>query len=364
MNYIGIDLHSNRFTCCFLSKTNKQDIVTYELNENGIKLFMIKTTKNDYVVIEASSGTFSFYDSIKEKVKEVLIVNPFEFKIISKTNKKTDKVDSKKLAKMLKYHVESDSSFLPLVYVPSKDIRELRSLFTTYDIFKKQRTAIKNRIRSILRENLKVQKDQYIYGPRKRNKVLSLSIGTIYQWQLNQLYIQLDSIAENLKKTKEMILNFGRRFKDEIILLSSIHGISVFISLALKSDYADITRFKNAKHFTSYLRAAPKIKSSNETIHNGSTNKKGRKLSISLLIQSLQHFKNVSPKLNDFYNKKRIGKSAGKVRMAVVRKMFVAIYYMLRDKKYFYYYNEVSHMKKINEYKIQLSGFDELKKSA
>lgn len=364
MNYIGIDLHSNRFTCCFLSQDKQDYLATYSLNETGLKHFLSKLSKDDYVLLEASSGSFSFYDLVKDKVKEVLVANPLQLSIICKTSKKTDKVDAKKLATMLKYHIKCDNDFLPLVYVPEKNIRELRALYSTYELYKKQRTSIKNRIRSILRENLKTQKAQYIYGPRKRNKILSLPLSPIYKFQLEELYLHLDNIDNQIIEIKKMISSLGRKYEKEIKILTSIHGVSVFIALALKSDYADIKRFKNAKHFTSYLRAAPKVKSSNETVHNGSTNKRGRKLSISLLIQSLQHFKNVSPKLNDFYDRKRIGKSAGKVRMAVVRKMFVAIYYMLRDNKYFYYYNEDSHKKKLEEYEKELSKFDNLKKVA
>lgn len=364
MNYIGIDLHSNRFTCCFLSDDNKHSLSTYSLDEICLKIFLSKLTKEDFIILEASSGSFSFYDLVKDKVKKALIANPLQLHMISKTSKKTDKVDSRKLATMLKYHIESDNNFLPLVYVPKKDIRELRALFSTYELYKKQKTSIKNRIRSILRDNLKTQKAQYIYGPRKRNKILSLPLSPIYKWQLEQLYVNLDNIDKQIKEIKDMILISGSEYKEEIEILTSVHGVSVFVALALKSDYADINRFKNAKHFTSYLRAAPKIKSSNKTIHNGSTNKRGRKLSISLLIQSLQHFKTISPKINDFYNRKRIGKSAGKVRMAVVRKMFVSIYYMLRDNKYYYYYNEDCHMKKLKEYEKLLSEFDNVKKVA
>ena len=50
--------------------------------------------------------------------------------------------------------------------------------------------------------------------------------------------------------------------------------------------------------------------------------------------------------------------------MAVVRKMFVAIYYMLRDDKFYYYYNQENHLKKLTEYKKILSDFEQLQKTA
>ena len=163
MYYLRIYLNSNIFICCFLSQDKQDHLATYSLDETGLKHFLSKLSKDDYVILEASSGSFSFYDLVKDKVKQVLVANPLQLHIICKTGKKTDKVDAKKLATMLKFHIECGNDFLPLVYVPEKDIRELRALFSTYELYKKQRTSIKNRIRSILRENLKTQKAQYIY---------------------------------------------------------------------------------------------------------------------------------------------------------------------------------------------------------
>ena len=50
-------------------------------------------------------------------------------------NNKTDKIDAKKLVKRLAYYViaHGDDNDLPLVYVPPKEVRELRGLSPPID---------------------------------------------------------------------------------------------------------------------------------------------------------------------------------------------------------------------------------------
>jgi len=73
-------------------------------------------------------------------------------------------------------------------------------------------------------------------------------------------------------------------------------GISVFTAIALVTDIATIERFPNSKHFASYLRSAPVIDNSNDTTRITKKNKFGRKLSVTLLSQSLNHFRDSKKK--------------------------------------------------------------------
>jgi hypothetical protein len=74
---------------------------------------------------------------------------------------------------------------------------------------------------------------------------------------------------------------------------------------------------------------------------------------MNLLIESVIHFKSCD-KFKNFYDKKKNGKSAGKVRIAMVRKVLVAIYHMLRKEEYFYYIDNNSHYIKLDSYEKYL----------
>jgi hypothetical protein len=130
-----------------------------------------------------------------------------------------------------------------------------------------------------------------------------------------------------------------------------MRGISVFTAIALMADIATVERFPNSKHFTSYLRSAPGIESSNAITRITGTNKSGRKLSLTLITQSLNHFRDSNPKLSRWYDKKaEYINRKGKIRMALCRRVFTELYQMLKKQEYHYFRYEKNHLMKMNEY--------------
>jgi transposase len=358
MTYIGIDLHTDRFNCNFISARNEISRETFMLDSSAIKRFYSYLSIDDYVSIEASTNTFAFYDLLKDRVKDVLVINPYKFKIIGESGMKSDKIDAEKSARMLKYHIEADNKFLPLVYVPNETIRKLRSLFTTYQQYQRMIVGEKNRIHSILKQNLKPYNQKDIFGDKKRNEILNLELSEEYKIQIKLLYETIDLLEEKALKIKEQILYTGRSYIKEIDILTSISGISPFIALALIADYADITRFKNAKRFCSYLRSAQKLDQSNQQVKVGHTNKAGRKLALSLLLQSIHHIVRINPVLKEFrLRHEKGGKKVNIIRMAAARKTLASIYFMLKKNEYYRYRNAEYHKKKMEEYNRFISKY-------
>ena len=69
MKYVGIDLHTNRFTCCYLfDESNKKQTVTYNLDSEGLRCFYSSLDKDTYVLIEATINTFSFAALFKDLI--------------------------------------------------------------------------------------------------------------------------------------------------------------------------------------------------------------------------------------------------------------------------------------------------------
>ena len=133
-------------------------------------------------------------------------------------------------------------------------------------------------------------------------------------------------------------------------LTTSIKALSVFAAIAIIADIATIKRFQNSKHFASYLRSAPGVDSSNERTRNLATNKCGRRYSITLISQALNHFRDSNPKINRWYNRVTEYKPKGKARMAICRKVFTEIFQMLKKGEYHYYRDPENHKKKLNIY--------------
>jgi transposase len=351
MKYVGIDLHTNRFTCCYLIDNSKEkQTETFELDSQGLKDFYSTIGKDTYVLVEATINTFAFIALFKDLVNEVIVANTYQLKSVGVPGKKTDKLDAAKLAEKLKAQVVSGVQQIVPVTVPPKKIRDLRALFASYRTLRKEIGRTKNRIHSLLKENLYPFTKEYIFGKKARKEIRTISDDYLLSFQINLLMDTLEHLEEAFERLVVEIKKAGSLFMPQIEILTSMSGISVITAIAVIADVIDVSRFRNSKHFASYLRSVPRVESSNDKTIIKSTTKAGRKLSITLLSQSLNHFRDGNKKLSQWVEKTSVYKKKGIVRMALCRRVITEIYQMLKKEEYHYFYNPVLHGKKMAEY--------------
>jgi uncharacterized protein YneF (UPF0154 family) len=156
---------------------------------------------------------------------------------------------------------------------------------------------------------------------------------------------------EDVEELKGQVLLAAEPFMVPIDILTSMKGVSVFIAIAIIADIIEVSRFKDTKHFTSYLRSAPRVANSNTSVKNLGTNKMGRKLSATLLTQSLNHVMNASGKLRGWYERLCEYKKPGLVRTGLRRRVFAEIYQMLKKGEYHYGRDPVNHEMKMGRYR-------------
>ena len=171
------------------------------------------------------------------------------------------------------------------------------------------------------------------------------------RFQLNQLLDRLERDEADVEALKEQVLLHATPFMAQIEILTSLKGVSVFIAIAIIADIIDISRFRNAKAFTSYLRSAPHVANSNTSTSIRGTNKKGRKLSATLLTQSLNHVMAASPKLRRWYDRLVEYKKPGLVRTGLRRRVFAEIFQMLKKGEYHYGREPLKHEAKMTQYR-------------
>ena len=356
MQFIGIDLHTNKFTCCYRDENSaangkgEKTTATFALTEYGLVDFYRTLTPETYVLVEATITTFSFVRLIQPFVKEVIVANTYELKQISMARKNTDKIDADKLCKILKMQILSGEMTISPVIIPPEDIQELRGLFSTYRLYKKQTTQIKNRIHSLLKEKLYGFTQEEIFDKKSRKKIREMENGSVLSFQINELFDVLEHLEVRVETLKDKIKEHAEPHLKEIKILTSMKGVSVFIAIAIIADIIKVDRFKNSKTFTSYLRSAPKVSNSNTTESVRGTNKKGRKISAALLSQSLNHMLAASEKLNRWYTRLTRYKKAGMVRSGLRRRVFAEIYQMLKKGEYHYARDPWKHEEKLREY--------------
>lgn len=319
----GIDHHKVYSTISVLNRDGIE--VEFHPMVKDLKEYVQKLGPNDAVVLEASTGSFWWADQIEARGAVCFVLNPYRFKIIKDSWNKTDKRDARNMAKALWVYMVTGEFGLPTVYKPSIAVRELRRLFTYYNLITRQIRMVKNGMQAILVENgieLKAGEKNKLLNPRHglviiQDFELSPASMTIVTEEMNLLW----TLIEKKNKIVQEIIFTGEVFQKQVLLLITIRGITPLVALAFLSDVGDITRFKSARKMNAYLGLVPQCSDSGGKVHHGHITRESRKLTRTILTQALIQVTDASTQFRSFYDelKKRCG--AGRARIALIRKL-------------------------------------------
>ncbi len=234
--------------------------------------------------------------------------------------------------------------------MPDADIVKIRKMVTAYELIVKQGTQIKNQAKAIFRSKLMpVAVDIMDKGLEealkdKRIDDADRSILTM----LKRIY---DTLMEQKEELKKQILLLGSfRFRDEVKLLMSISGISLMSATVFMADICTVERFSSEKKMTSYLASVGTVDSSGSITRNGGLSRRGRRTSYRYILQGLEHIVNGNRDFQKFKERHALTRS-NKVRAAIVRKTFVSMYFMLKNKEPYRFLNESIYTRKIRDLK-------------
>jgi len=325
--YVGLDVHKDFCQAAFLDVDGK--VVKEKRFENtvsGLKE-LAQATKGQEVVMESSTSSMNVYDALSGTCK-VKVAHPSRVKAIASARIKTDKIDARILAHLLR------ADLIPESYVPSKQHRQARLLVRQRASLVELRTQIKNKIHALMiREGIKIPfKDSF--GKKTILFLKSADIGEAQKASLNSLLAVLETLDTQIKETNKRVVDCAS--SDNYAKLLVTHtGVGWLTSLAVSSEVCDINRFESHKKLCSYFGLVPSVYQSGSTDRKGRITKQGNTLLRSLLIQCAWSASKYSPRFRRKYNKlrKKIGNQ--KAIVAIARMIAVDMYFMLvRNEEY------------------------------
>ncbi len=342
----GIDRHRRSSTVSVLNREGVEEKLISSIRDlDGY----IKTLgSEDAVVMETGAGSFFWADKIESRGAQCFIIDPYRFRIIKDSWNKTDKRDSRNMSKALWVYMVTGEFGLPTVYKPSVLIRELRKLYAQYQVLNKQIRVFKNNIQSVLSDNGVVlpilQKNHLLSEKRGKDVLEELDIS-----EASRISIEIN----------QEILRIGEPLKEDVELLISIRGITPLTALAFLADVGDIRRFKTLRKMNAYLGLVPKLKESGSRSRSGHINRASRKLTRTILTQSLIHIIDASFDFRYYYDELKSRRGAGRARIALIRKLCGIMRRMLLNNEEFRHIKLALYEKKRKEYKKQLMQIKE-----
>ncbi len=139
--YLGIDVHKRYAQVVVMDKAS--EIVKEVRVEHANLDDLAQRYAGAQVALEATSNYYHIHDTLSEHL-DVTIAHPQELTQIADTDKKTDRVDVKELARMVQLNS------VPKSYVPTDEIREARALVRGRQTVFEDQSKYANKIHGLL----------------------------------------------------------------------------------------------------------------------------------------------------------------------------------------------------------------------
>ncbi|PSP27274.1 IS110 family transposase [Halobacteriales archaeon QH_2_65_14] len=318
--YLGIDVHKRYAQVAVMDEAGA--IVEEVRVENANLDDLAQRYAGAQAAIEATSNYYHIHDTLSEHL-DVTVAHPKKLGQIADTDKKTDRVDAKELARMVRLNSVPES------YVPTDEIRKARALVRGRQTLVENRTKYANKIHSLLSDH-GVTEDLKPLTVEGREFLRELSLSTPWDSLLESYLEMVETLTEEIQTLEETIEERAGSL-NETQLLMTIPGVSYYTALTIYAELGEIERFDGDKEVVSYVGLNPVIRESGDSRIEGSISKRGSGRVRWLLVQAAHtavHTCN-DEYLSRFYERLANRKNSQKAIVATARKMLVSIYHML-----------------------------------
>jgi len=218
--------------------------------------FLARLPAHSTIAVEASGSYSWLVDEMERSGHRPRLCNPLEAKLRMGLTKKTDTMDARGLAILLR------NGTLPEVWIPPSELRDQRELLRLRIFLVRLRTRVKNRIHGTLsRHNVQVPGAD-LFGvaarlelgtrlpelPEHSREAIEQELAT-----LDFLKIQIESAEQRLEAIMKVSV--------EADLLKTLPCVGKILSMVLMLEIGRV-RFPTAAHLASYAGLVPRVHSS------------------------------------------------------------------------------------------------------
>jgi transposase len=302
------------------------DEIRFPNDPDGIEEFAGKlTTFHDEVraVVESTGNLWiQIHDRLEEHGFDVALSNPSKTRLIAEAKVKTDKVDARTLAALLR------ADMLPTCYVPGEEQRSRRELLRHRLNLVKNRTEVKNRIHGLLdKHGLRMPEAT----PFSRGNVAwlrGLDLGFMDDAILRSDLAVLEAVDAQVTLIEGKIAVLAAENR-RVRLLMTMTGVGYFTAMLVVSEVGDVGRFRGDKEFASWMGLVPSVHQSGEKTRIGGISGPGNKRLRWALVESAQTAVRYDPRLGGMYERMSRRRGSGCAMVAVAHEMSRIMYFML-----------------------------------
>jgi transposase len=329
MHYVGVDYHKKS---SYVTVVDERGRVVREgqiANSREAVAGALAGIEGEMsAVLEAGRNWPVMYDWLEELVDGVTLAHPGKVRVIAEAKVKTDRIDSRMLAQLLR------ADLIPTVYVPGEVTQEQRRQLRQRMFLVRLRTMLKNRIHILIDRHpelsAKAQGFSDLFGKAGRQWLSQLSVPGVDAQLLGEDLELLEIIEARVKASDGWVSQLSRR-DERAKLLVTIPGIGDFFALLLAVEIDDVHRFSRPQKLCAYAGVVPSTYASGGYVHHGRITKQGNKWIRWACIEAVYPAIRKDPALAAMYERLKAAKGANVAKVAVAKRLLTIAYRLLTE---------------------------------
>ena len=268
MNYVGIDIHK-KYSVLTATNRKGQPLGTFRVSGNtraGFSEVLKGLGGKNKVVIEACWNWGKVYDTLESlrETSEVVVAHPAKTRLIADAQIKTDKIDAKALADLLR------GDLIARIHVPSPATRARKDRLRQRLYWARLRTRIRNRVHALLdrQHDLQLPQCSDLFGVRGMGYLRQLTLPEPDQSLLRDDLALLDLLRDQIK-AQEKEIQLENRADEATMQIESIPGMGKILAAVVASEIDDIERFPTVEKLCSFAGLVPTTYASGGKVYNG-----------------------------------------------------------------------------------------------
>jgi transposase len=306
-----MDWHSRQTDLTVRDGNGRKRFARHVRGGIGKVITELRTIKEPFsVTYEASTGYGHVFDELSKVARTVRVAHPGHLRLIFRSKRKSDRVDSDKLSK-LDYLDE-----VPQVHVPRHEVRSWRATINYRNRMVMNRTATKCRIRALLR-SLGITAPKSLWSKAGIEWLRRLEFADELDALMRDEHVERLAHQDALVKRVTKALDGKARAHPGVRLLMTIPGVGARTAEAMVAWIDKVERFSSVRKVACYFGLTPCLDQSAGAARYGHITREGPSVVRRLVVEAAHQGMRRSPRIGAYCERVMHG-DAGRKKIAIV----------------------------------------------
>lgn len=328
--YCGIDLGARESQLCVVNNQLKRLLEIKVPNKlEQIKRLLAPYKAELEIVVESTFNWYWLVDGLQAAGFKVVLAHTLGLHLITGAKVKTDRRDAFALAKLLL------AGLIPAAYIYPAATRPVRDLLRRRGWLVQQRAGEYGSLRRLLLREGNLS--------RRQQEIKEASEADLEKWfkhefvrlHARQELERIKLYTEQIDELEAQILRQAKK-EWEFEWLQQLPGVGPILALSIYYEIGELSRFANAREFSSYSRVVPGVAQSGSTVRRGRGSKQGNPYLKWAFSQAAVHAVRNYATVRRYYER-QLKRHRGRGRQMIAyniiaHRLAQAVYHMLKER--------------------------------